>query len=160
MSKKDEQFISPEFDTWLQENDPRKVQGVPEGYFESFADHLMARVSEQDTLSKTPASKAKVIQLPYYWISAIAASVILLVAALAFLQNSDAKLSNSFAELSAEHTLDYILDNSSDYSLAEITEYTEMDQAFVDLETELLSQNFTEDFIDNIEIELLEDLYE
>ena len=158
MSKKEKQLISPEFDTWLQENDPRKVQDVPEGYFESFADQLMARVTEKDI--ESPISKAKVMRLPYYWISAIAASAILLIAAVMFFQNSDAQLSDSFAELSAENTLDYILDNSYDYNLADITEYTEMDQAFVDLESELFSLNLTEDFIDNIDIELLEDLYE
>ena len=158
MSKKEKQLISPEFDTWLQENDPRKVQDVPVGYFESFADQLMARVSEKDTAS--PVSKAKVIKLPYYWISAVAASAVILVAALMFFQNSDAQINNTFADLNTEYTLDYILENSSDYSLAEIVEYTEMDQAFVDLESELYSQNLSEDFIDNIDIELLEDLYE
>ena len=158
MSKKEEQFISPEFDTWLQENDPRKVQDVPEGYFESFADQLMEQVSEKDTESRV--SKAKVIRLPYYWIGAVAASAVLLIAAFMFFQNSDAQLNNTFADLSTEYTLDYILDNSSEYSLSEIIEYTEMDQAFVDLESELYSQNLSEDFIDNIDIELLEDLYE
>lgn len=158
MNKEEGHGINSDFDSWLQKNNPRKTQGVPDGYFENFSDLLMERIKDESV--EPIIQKRPILKLHRNMIGAVAAAIIVLIAAIVIIQAPREQSMDSFAELNPDSTLDYLLNNSSEYTLDEIMEFAELDQTIADIESELLSDDITEDFIDNIDFELLEDLYE
>ncbi len=156
MNKEGKYNFDSDFDQWLQKNNPKKGMSVPEGYFENFSDDLMSKIEFNKI--DAPVSRHLLSIKSKYYISAIAASIILLVASIIFFPQEKDNI--VLTDLAADQTWGYVINNASELSMEEISEFSEIDEAITDLEKELYGNNISEHFIDDQDIDLIEEIYQ
>jgi hypothetical protein len=149
--------INPDFDKWLKENNPRKHLKVPEGYFDAFPDQIMNHLkAETSAIQHEP----KIKQLfSRKWVLRIAASLIVLISAISIFQQISNTNTMEFANLEEDQTWDYVMAYSTDYEINEIAAFAEMDETITEWESEIFTNNISDQYLDEIDIELVEDFY-
>lgn len=147
-----------EFEQWLSENNPKKAMNVPEGYFDGFADDLMRKVNVNETISEKKGKSG--FRLLYLY-SAVAASACL-VLAIMFLMPSNDEYSGEFIadDYNDDSTWGYVMQYSEDLSLSDIAAFPEAGSVIEDFEYEIFGNDITENFIDDTDIEIIEDIYQ
>ena len=153
MNKENKEGLSPEFDTWLKANNPRNAMHAPEGYFDSFSDKLLAELPSETNGSKVVKFRS------LYFGGSIAAGFAILLAVLFFMKN-DQVSNDYYADLSEDLSWLYLIQNSTELSLAEIASLSEGDDEWAEMELEIFSNSLSDEFIDGLDFDLLEDLYE
>lgn len=150
MNKENKEGLLPEFDNWLKANNPRNAMHTPEGYFDNFSDELMSKISKD----KSP-TKYRLL----YYAGSIAAGFAILLAALLFMQD-DQGTNDYYADLTEDQSWLYLIQNSTDLSLDEIASLSQAEGELAELELEIFTNGLSDEFIDGIDIDLLEDIYE
>ncbi len=153
MSKQEENMDN-KLDKWFQENNPREAMRVPEGYFDGFADQVINNVN-----GKTKTGKPLLIKKIRTW-SAIAACAALLVTATFLLRSNVDTNVNLFAEVSEEQAWSYVFENDEAYSLDDLAAFEDLDETLTDMESELYGNQVSDEFLEDIDIQIIEDIYE
>ena len=133
-------------------NDPRRAMKLPEGFFDQIEEEIMDQISSAKVVPFRSMTINKVM--------AIGAVEVLLIAALYVMNLKAGEGDPTFAELSADQNWDYFLENSDEITYEELADFEESDAAIEALEEEIYGNLASEDFLEEIDLETIQNLYE
>lgn len=159
MSYENENNLKPAFKKFLDDAHPKKSMKVPDGYFDQLGDSVFDKIyADTSPVQKTPA---RIITFPFKsWVMSAAAALIILVSAL-FVFKYNTTSSDAFAiNIPVENGWEYLMGISDDYVIEDFASLADMDQVITSMEAELFGNKITEQFIDDVDLETIEELYE
>ncbi|WP_235298788.1 hypothetical protein [Portibacter marinus] len=131
--------------------DPRYAMKAPEGYFEDFENKLMNTIGKEEPKLKIWRSS---------WVGAVAAVMLLIIIVLFVVQWNSEKQRVDFAELTLEENWDYLLEYTDELTFEDFDAFEETEEALQSLEQELYGFANGEEFLNEIDLETIEILYE
>lgn len=131
-------------------NDPRKGMKVPDGFFDDFEEQIMAQVTKPKIVPLWSGSRLR----------AMAAVFVLALGTIFVMKWNIGGNVESYVELSEDENWEYLLDNSEDLTFDELIDFEESGEALLAIEEEIYGDLVSEELLEEIDLETIENLYE
>lgn len=158
MNNDNKNIISPSLKNLLDQYDPKRGLDIPDGYFNDLPELIFTKIKEDDITIKKPSLKVIFLNSPFLK-GAVAACIIIMLSIASLNIINHTKGDDIFANVSEERGWEYILDISDEYGIDDFAELPEMEEAITNLESELYGINMSDEFIEDVEFEIVEDLF-
>jgi hypothetical protein len=132
-------------------DDPRKGMKVPRGFFDQIEDEIMNEIKAKKVVPVWSRSSFRLTAIAASFLGVIAFTYIISI------QNLDNQ--NSFSSISEELNWEYLLEHYDDITYEEIADFEEAEEAISAFENELYSGFATEELLEDVDLETIENLY-